>query len=394
MKKENTVIVALAVLAAVIAATWLILVAPGLTGNEINMTRGVTQQSGDHFDLHMIVLWICVVIGIGVFTVMFTSIVLHRKSRGHEAAKFKHSTKAEIIWTVIPVLILVAMAVPATTALVRMEDASGTEMAIKITGFQWRWKYEYLDRDISFISSLDPESNQARQLNSGMTPENVDNYLLDVDRPLVLPVGKKIKFLITADDVIHSWWVPALGWKRDAIPGFVNEAWTNIEKPGTYRGQCAELCGKDHGFMPIVVIALPEDEFEAWANEQLAEAQGRELDSSRLWTRDELMEHGQSVYESSCATCHQLDGKGLAPAFPALAGSGVVTGPVDAHIDIVMNGRAGTAMSAWRKQLSEADIAAALTYTRNAWGNETGDVVQPLTIANIMRQSDEQGTAP
>jgi cytochrome c oxidase subunit 2 len=394
MKKENTVIVALAVLAAVIAATWLILVAPGLTGNEINMTRGVTQQSGDHFDLHMIVLWICVVIGIGVFTVMFTSIVLHRKSRGHEAAKFKHSTKAEIIWTVIPVLILVAMAVPATTALVRMEDASGTEMAIKITGFQWRWKYEYLDRDISFISSLDPESNQARQLNSGMTPENVDNYLLDVDRPLVLPVGKKIKFLITADDVIHSWWVPALGWKRDAIPGFVNEAWTNIEKPGTYRGQCAELCGKDHGFMPIVVIALPEDEFEAWANEQLAEAQGRELDSSRLWTRDELMEHGQSVYESSCATCHQLDGKGLAPALPALAGSGVVNGPVDAHIDIVMNGRAGTAMSAWRKQLSEADIAAALTYTRNAWGNETGDVVQPLTIANIMRQSDEQGTAP
>ena len=271
MKKENTVIVALAVLAALIAATWLILVAPGLTGNEVNMTRGVTQQSGDHFDLHMIVLWICVVIGIGVFTVMFTSIVLHRKSRGHEAAKFSHSTKAEIIWTIIPVLILVVMAVPATTALVRMEDSSGAEMTVKITGFQWRWKYEYLDQDISFISSLDPNSNVARQLNSGIAPESVDNYLLDVDHPLVLPVGKKIKFLITADDVIHSWWVPALGWKRDAIPGFVNEAWTNIDEPGTYRGQCAELCGKDHGFMPIVVVALPENEFDAWVSEQLAE---------------------------------------------------------------------------------------------------------------------------
>jgi cytochrome c oxidase subunit 2 len=271
MKKENTIIVALAVLAAIIAATWLILVAPSYTGNHVNMTQGVTQLSGNHFDLHMIVLWICVVIGIGVFTVMFTSIVLHRKSRGHEAAKFNHSTTAEIIWTIIPVIILVGMAVPATKALVQMEDSSGAEMTVKITGFQWRWKYEYLDQDISFISSLGPTSNAARQLNSGIAPASVDNYLLDVDHPLVLPVGRKIKFLITADDVIHSWWVPALGWKRDAIPGFINEAWTNIEKPGTYRGQCAELCGKDHGFMPIVVIALAENEFDSWVNQQLAE---------------------------------------------------------------------------------------------------------------------------
>ena len=270
MKKENTVIVALAVLAAMIAATWLLLVAPGMTGNEINMPRGVTSQSANHFDLHMVVLWICVIIGIGVFTVMFTSIFLHRKSRGAEAAKFTHSTKAEIIWTIIPVLILVGMAVPATTALVRMEDSSGADMTIKITGFQWRWKYEYLDQDISFISSLERSSNVARQLNSGIAPESVDNYLLDVDHPLILPVGRKIKFLITADDVIHSWWVPALGRKRDAIPGFINEAWTNIDEPGTYRGQCAELCGKDHGFMPIVVIALPEDEFEAWVKQQNA----------------------------------------------------------------------------------------------------------------------------
>ena len=270
MKKENTIIVALAVLAAIIAATWLLLVAPGYTGNGINMTPGVTELSEEHFDLHMIVLWVCAVIGIGVFTVMFTSIVLHRKSRGHDAAKFSHSTKAEIIWTIIPVLILVGMAIPATKALVKMEDFSDAEMTVKITGFQWRWKYEYLDQDISFISSLDPDSNAARQLNSGIAPESIDNYLLEVDHPLVLPVGRKIKFLITADDVIHSWWVPALGWKRDAIPGFVNEAWTNIEKPGTYRGQCAELCGKDHGFMPIVVVALAQDEFDAWANEQMA----------------------------------------------------------------------------------------------------------------------------
>ena len=394
MKKENTIIVALAVLAALIAAAWLLLVAPGLTGNEINMPRGVTPQSADHYDLHMIVLWVCVVIGIGVFTVMFTSIVLHRKSRGHEAAKFSHSTKAEIIWTVIPVLILVMMAVPATTALVRMEDSSGTEMTVKITGFQWRWKYEYLDLDISFISSLDPASNAARRLNSNIAPDSVDNYLLDVDHPLVLPVGKKIKFLITADDVIHSWWVPELGWKRDAVPGFINQAWTNIEKPGTYRGQCAELCGKDHGFMPIVVIALPAAEFETWVREQRDDAQNQQRDTGRLWTRQELMQQGKTVYESVCASCHQLNGQGLLPAFPALAGSTIVTGPVDANIDIIMNGRAGTAMSAWSEQLSDTDIAAALTYTRNAFGNQTGDLVQPITITNMKRRGIEQRTAP
>ncbi len=281
MKKENTIIVGLAVLAVVIAATYLVLAAPGLSGNEINMPRGVTPQSIDHYDLHMIVLWICVVIGILVFTAMFTSIILHRKSRGYKAAQFSHSTKAEIIWTIIPVLILIGMALPATTALVRMEDSSGAEMTVKITGFQWRWKYDYLDTDISFISSLDAASNAARQLNSGIDPTAVDNYLLEVDHPLVLPVGIKIKFLITADDVIHSWWVPEFGWKRDAIPGFINEAWTLIEEPGTYRGQCAELCGMDHGFMPIVVIALPEAEFAEWVAEQLSSSMDHQQDMKR-----------------------------------------------------------------------------------------------------------------
>jgi len=264
MKKQNTFIVVAAVAAAVIAATWLLLAAPGLTGNQINMTRGVTSQSVINYNLHMTILWICIVIGVIVFTAMFVSIVLHRKSRGHEAAQFTHSTKAEVVWTVIPVLILVVMAVPATKALINMEIAPETEMTVKITGFQWRWKYEYIEDDLSFISSLDPESNAARRLASGENPADVDNYLLEVDKPLVLPADTRIKFLITADDVIHSWWVPALGWKRDAIPGFINEAWTEIKEPGVYRGQCAELCGKDHGFMPIVLHVLPRDEYVAW----------------------------------------------------------------------------------------------------------------------------------
>ena len=268
MKKQNTFIVAAAVTAAVIAAFWLMLAAPGYTGNEINMTRGVTSQSELNYHLHMIVLWICVVIGVLVFSAMFVSIVLHRKSKDHEAAKFTHSTKAEIVWTIIPVVILVAIAVPATSALINMEVAPETEMTIKITGYQWRWKYEYVEDEIMLISSLAASSNAARQPGSGTDPVSVENYLLDVDNPLVLPAHTKIKFLITADDVNHAWWVPALGWKRDAIPGFINEAWTEIKEPGTYRGQCAELCGKDHGFMPIVVNVLPKAEYEQWVSKQ------------------------------------------------------------------------------------------------------------------------------
>ena len=268
MKKQNTFIVAAAVTAAVIAAFWLLLAAPGYTGNEINMTRGVTSQSIINYQLHMIVLWICVVIGVLVFSAMFVSIVLHRKSKDHEAAQFTHSTKAEIVWTVIPVVILVAMAVPATTALINMEVAPETEMTVKITGYQWRWKYEYVEDEIEIISSLAAASNAARQPASGADVNTVENYLLDVDNPLVLPVNTKIKFLITADDVLHSWWVPALGWKRDAVPGFINEAWTEIQEPGTYRGQCAELCGKDHGFMPIVLNALSKEDYQQWVRQQ------------------------------------------------------------------------------------------------------------------------------
>ena len=383
MKKQNTFIVAVAVIAAVMAAFWLLLAAPGYTGNEINMTRGVTPQSINHYQLHMTILWICVVIGVIVFSAMFVSIVLHRKSRGHEAASFTHSTKAEIAWTVVPVLILVVMAVPATRALVNMEVAPETEMTVKITGFQWRWKYEYVEDEIQFISSLHPDSNAARRLQSGTDPESVENYLLEVDRPLVLPAETKVKFIITSDDVIHSWWVPALGWKRDAIPGFINEAWTEVLEPGVYRGQCAELCGKDHGFMPIVLNVLPKAEYQSWAQGQRREMAHQQADVERLWTREELMSLGEDVYATQCATCHQADGQGLAPGYPALAGSRVATGPLKDHIDIVLHGREGTAMQAWGDMLSEADIAAALTYTRNAFGNETGDVIQPQAIARI-----------
>jgi cytochrome c oxidase subunit 2 len=383
MKKQNTIIVAIAVTAAVMAAFWLLLAAPVYTGNEINMTQGVTLISESNYRLHMVILWICVVIGIIVFSAMFVSIALHRKSSGHEPAKFNHSTKAEIVWSIIPVLILVIMAVPATRVLVVMEIAPETEMTVKITGFQWRWKYEYIEDEVQFISSLSADSNAARRLHSGVDPQQVDNYLLNVDKPLVLPVNTKIKFLITADDVIHAWWVPDLGWKRDAVPGYINEAWTEIREPGTYRGQCAELCGKDHGFMPIVLEAVPAKEFEKWIREQKRQAAHQQSEVGRLWTKQELMDHGALVYANQCATCHQENGAGLAPAFPALAGSAVTIGPVKDQIDVVLNGREGTAMQAWGKMLTETDIAAALTYTRNAFGNDTGDVIQPRTVSQI-----------
>ena len=374
MNRQNSVIVAIAVLAAISAAFWLLLVAPALTGNEINMPVGVTPQSVTHYELHMVILWICVAIGVLVFTAMFTSIILHRKSKGHEAATFSHSTKAEIAWTIIPVLILIGM------ALVQMEDSSGADMTVKITGYQWKWKYEYLEDDIQFISSLDADSNAARQLHSGVDPRDVENYLLDVDKPVVLPVGKKIKFLITADDVIHAWWVPDLGWKRDAIPGFINEAWTMIEQPGVYRGKCAELCGKDHGFMPIVINALPESEYREWVAQQRGVAVQQVQAAERQWTAEELMSSGSEVYASQCATCHQLDGSGLPPAFPALAGSVTATGPVADTIDVVVHGREGTAMQAFSELLTATEIASVVTYVRNAFGNDSGDSVQPSEI--------------
>jgi cytochrome c oxidase subunit II len=230
----------------------------------LNLTRGVTPYSNTVYDLHMLILAICAVIALVVFGVMFYTMFAFRKSNGAQAAQWHESTKVEFIWTIVPFVILVCIAVPATRALIMMEDVSGADMTIKITGYQWKWQYEYIDNGVSFFSTITQEANVARQLGSGIDPATIDHYLRDVDKRLIVPVGKKIRYLTTAADVIHAWWVPALGWKRDAIPGFINESWALIEEPGVYRGQCAELCGKDHGFMPIVVEALSEEDYATW----------------------------------------------------------------------------------------------------------------------------------
>ncbi|AKS41959.1 cytochrome c oxidase subunit II [Wenzhouxiangella marina] len=377
MKRTNELIVALAVMAVIVVVTW------GLFAVGDNMSEGVTPFSKDVYQLHNQILGIVTIIGVLVFTAMFTSIIVHRKSRGHEPAKFSHSTKAEILWTAIPVLILVVMAIPSTRVLIDMESTGGAEMNIKITGYQWLWKYDYIEDGVSFYSALDRDSNRVRQIGSGEAPESVDNYLLNVDNRLVVPVNTKIRFLLTSDDVIHSWWVPALGWKRDAIPGMINEAWTLIEEEGTYRGQCAELCGKDHGFMPIVVEAVSREAYDAWVAEQRQAIAATAQESSRLWTRAELMDHGAGVYEAQCAACHQADGSGLQPAFPALAMNGEPTGQLEDHLRVVLDGREGTAMTGFRGRLEPQDIAAALTYARNAWSDEEGEIIQPSMVAEL-----------
>ena len=347
---------------------------------ELNLPVGVTPLSAIVYDLHMLILWICVLIGVVVFGAMFYSIVYHRKSRGHEAAHFHHSAFAEIAWTIIPCVILVGMAIPSTTTLIEMEDTSDPDMTLKVTGYQWKWRYDYLEDGVTFYSNLAPESRRAIY-EVGGPQERAEKYLLEVDNPVVLPTDKKVRILLTADDVIHAWWVPELGQKKDAIPGFVNEIWTRIEKPGTYRGQCAELCGKDHGFMPIVVIAKPEEEYRAWVEEQKqaqAEAQTAAL---REWTRPELMAKGEAVYASACAGCHQLDGGGVPHHIAAIAGSDVATGDLDQHLKVVLEGRAGTTMRAFGTELDDVELAALMTYQRNAFGNATGDLVQPATVA-------------
>ena len=347
---------------------------------ELNLPVGVTPLSAIVYDLHMLILWICVLIGVVVFGVMFYSIVYHRKSRGHEAAHFHHSTFAEIAWTIIPCVILVGMAIPSTTTLIEMEDTSDPDMTLKVTGYQWKWRYDYLEDGVTFYSNLAPESRRAIY-EVGGPQERAEKYLLEVDNPVVLPTDRKVRILLTADDVIHAWWVPELGQKKDAIPGFVNEIWTRIEKPGTYRGQCAELCGKDHGFMPIVVIAKPEEEYRAWVEEQKqAQAEARAA-ALREWTRPELMAKGEAVYASACAACHQLDGGGVPHHIAAIAGSDVATGDLDQHLKVVLEGRAGTTMRAFGTELDDVELAALMTYQRNAFGNATGDLVQPATVA-------------
>ena len=346
----------------------------------LNLTEGVTSISKEVYDLHMLTFWMVTSIGILVFGLMLWSIINHRRSKGAKAAQFHHSSKWEAIWTISPILILLAFAAPSTRTLIMMEDSSEPDMTIKVTGYQWKWHYDYLDDGVSFFSSLAQEHNQARQKGSNVDVNQIENYLREVDNPVVVPINKKIRLLLTANDVIHAWWVPALGWKRDAIPGFINVNWTLLTEPGIYRGQCAELCGKDHGFMPIVVKAVTEPEYREWVELKKEEQALAASGVNREWTMAELMERGEQVYKSSCVSCHQANGEGLPPTFPALTGSAIAVGPAENHIDIVLKGSPGTPMQSFEAQLNAADIAAVVTYERNALGNSVGDMVQPAQV--------------
>jgi len=356
--------------------------------SSLNLRRGATDISGQVYDLHMLMFFICVGIAVVVFGVMFASMYLHRKSRGAKPANFHENVKVEIAWTVIPFLILIFMAVPAANTLIAMEDVSEPDMTVLVTGSQWKWHYKYMDSDVEFYSLL---ATQREQIENKF--EKTENYLLEVDRPLVIPTGKKVRFLITSDDVIHSWWVPDFAVKKDANPGFINEAWTRIDEPGIYRGQCAELCGKDHGYMPIVVIAKEPAEFDKWLAgeaERIAKAKAEEQELLAMnMSLEELMSVGERTYTAYCAACHQPSGEGLPGIFPALKGSSIALNDKPAHIDIVLHGRAGTAMQAYAKQLSLKEIAAVITYERNAWGNSTGELVQAAEVHAVMQGKGE-----
>lgn len=357
------------------------LVAPLAMANGWNMPRGVTDVSGEIYSLHMLIFWICVAIGVVVFGVMFYSLFRFRRAKGAKAANFHENTSVEVVWTIVPMLILIGMAVPATATLKKIYDTSDAELDVMITGQQWRWRYEYLGEDVAFNSSMSTPRAQI----TGQEPRD-EHYLLEVDNPLVLPINRKVRFLMTSDDVIHSWWVPEFAVKQDTIPGFINENWVRINEPGIYRGQCAELCGMDHGFMPIVVHAMEEDEFDTWMEERKEAAELESMGIDREWELAELMERGETVYGSICASCHQVDGQGAPPTFPGLAGNEQMLNDVDWHIDRIINGVSGSSMPAFRSTLNPVEIAAVVTYSRNAWGNESGDAVQPSDIAEKLSQ--------
>lgn len=410
----------------------------------LNMPRGVTELSGEIYDLHMLIFWICVVIGVGVFGAMLYSVVMHRKSRGVEASNFHESTVVEIAWTIVPFLILIAVAIPSAGMLLQVEDSSNPDLTIRVTGHQWLWEYDYVDTGVHFFSRIDRESDKARQRNSGIDPSSIEHYLRDVDNRMVVPIDKKVRLLLSSGDVIHAWWVPELGGKKDAIPGYINDMWFMAEEPGVYRGQCAELCGRGHGFMPIVVEAVPQAEYEQWvaeqggntdADSQLAQGQPSaeqtnaaaqtstevsptagstsedqedgapavsgdgapsaaddaasatdeaasddSASASADLSKEALMSQGEQIYGNICVACHQPDGSGMpAAGFPALAGGAVTTGDIGTHIDRVLNGKG--AMPPYKSTLDDQQIAALVTYERNAFGNDTGDVVQPAQIA-------------
>ncbi|MBO6557596.1 MAG: cytochrome c oxidase subunit II [Pseudomonadales bacterium] len=349
----------------------------------LNLRQGVTEISREVYDLHMLIFYICCGIGVVVFGAMIISMLMHRKSLGVKPATFHENTNLEIAWTVVPIVILLGMAVPATSTLRDMYEPGDADIDIEVRGYQWKWQYTYLDDDpakeIQFMSALmTPQDEIYNEAAKG------EHYLLDVDNPLVVPINKRIRFLVTAEDVIHAFWVPDFAVKKDAIPGFVHESWAIVEEPGVYRGQCAELCGKDHGFMPIVVHALEQDDYDAWVAEKQSEAAAIFETVGKTWTQDELLAKGGEVYARNCVACHQVNGQGIPPAFPSLVGQGVTVGDIQENIDVLLYGRAGTAMQAFGQQLNAAEIASVVTYVRNSWGNDTGDTIQPKDIHTQM----------
>ena len=381
--------------------------APARAAWQTGMQEPASKIAEAQRDLNIFMMWIIVVIGALVFGAMFYAIFRHRKSVGHQAAQFHENTLVEILWTAVPMLIIIGMALPATGVILDYKNTSEPDITVKVTGYQWKWSYDYLSEGVSFYSQMStpPEAIGARfyRGEEGEAEQRGENYLLEVDNEMVVPVGKKVRLLLTAADVIHAWWVPQLGVKQDAIPGVVRDAWFRADRPGIFRGQCAELCGKNHGFMPIVVRAVPEEEYNEWLAKrggsagQIAEAPAyageivaaaadsgdsgaaAEEIAPEDWTMAVAMERGKTAYGTHCAACHQANGEGLPPAFPALKGGAITTGEVGAHLDIVLNGKQGTAMAAFN-YLSDADIAAIVTYERNAWGNDKGDLTTPEDV--------------
>jgi cytochrome c oxidase subunit II len=354
--------------------------------NEINFQPPVTKIAEELYSLHMFMLLLCAVIFVGVFGVMFYSIYAHRKSKGHKASHFHESTTVEIIWTIVPFIIVVLMALPATKTVVAMKDTSNADLTVKVTGYQWKWGYDYVKgpgEGINFYSTL----STPREEVDGEAPIT-DTYLQEVDNPLVVPVNKKIRIITTANDVVHSWYVPAFGVKQDAIPGFVRDTWFKAEKVGTFRGFCTELCGKEHAFMPVVVEVLSEDDYAKWVDTQKAKMAAANDDPNKTYTLAELKERGEKVYMSNCAVCHQPTGKG-AGAFPALDGSKIANGPIAQHVGIVLKGK--NAMPSWAPTLNDVEIASVITFERNSWGNHTGDVLQPRQVADARNGKMPEG---
>jgi len=347
------------------------------TTRQLNMPQGVTEVSQAAYDIHMVMVWVCTVIGVGVFGFMFYVMYAHRKSRGAVAENFHENLVVELLWTIVPAIILIVMAVPATTALMKVYDTENPDIDIKITGYQWKWQYEYVGEGVKFMSELKTSQDEVY----GRAPKG-EHYLREVTEPLVLPVGKKVRFLVTGNDVIHSWWVPDFGVKRDAIPGLFTAGWARTDEAGIYVGECTELCGLGHAFMPVVVEVKEEAEYDQWLAGKKAEVAEYAATIGKQWTDEELMVKGEEVYQRSCAACHQSNGEGIPGVFPALKNSPIALGPMEGHIAILIDGVAGSSMQSFADQLSEVDIAAVVHYERNAWGNNVGDVTQPIDVLN------------